>query len=460
MATQPNIVLCICDQLRAFDVGCYGNPQVRTPHMDRMADTGARFETAVCNTPVCMASRSVLISGQHNRSCTNGVTNVHAVLPFGGAYMPQYPQHGRPHLPDPTLPELLRQAGYHTALIGKWHIHSWPHEVGFDTYLIPRVHHCHTGQHYTRDGGPEFVPDGYSVEFEADEVKRYIHERAHRSQPFFLYYSVSPPHCPVRDAPERYLSLYDPDEVALRPNVPQSMPDSWPEAARIYRWDYRYYGLRLPYTLDLPDDYSLRRLIADYRGLTTWVDEMLGRLHQTLRDAGMNRDTIVVFTSDHGDYLGSQGRFQKHGTGEEAVRIPLLFSGPSIARAAQTQQVASTVDIAPTLLELAGAPPAEHFHGVSLAPVLRGERSTVGENLAVIDTFGPDCLAVRTPTRLYTLPYEPERKLGSRPVEWFDLGADPYQTNNRAAEAQEPMLEHWLRDWDRRIPWMTPQPGT
>ncbi len=457
MANHPNIVLCICDQLRAFEVGCYGNPHVHTPHMDQMAAVGARFETAVCNTPVCMASRSVLISGQHNRSCTNGVTNVHAVLPFGGAYMPQYPEHGRPHLPNPTLPELLREAGYHTALIGKWHIHSWPDAVGFDSYLMPRVHHCHTAQHYTRNGGPEFVPDGYSVEFEADEVQRFIGERAHSSQPFFLYYSISPPHCPLQDAPDRYLAMYDPDTVTLRANVPQEMPESWPEAARIYRWDYRYYGLRLPYTLDLPVDYDLRRLIANYRGLTTWVDEMLGRLFQSITDAGLDHNTVVVFTSDHGDYLGSHGQFQKHGTREEAVRIPLLMTGPDIKAATHTEQVASTVDIAPTLLELAGLPSAAHFQGISLAPVVRGDQTTLAQNLAVIDTFGPNCLAVRTPRHLYTLPYGPGRTMGTRPVEWFDLHTDPYQLHNRAEDAEDPELDGWLRNWDLSTPWMAPQ---
>ena len=84
--------------------------------------------------------------------------------------MAQYPEHGRPHLPAPTLPEILRHAGYHTSAIGKWHIHSWPHEIDFDDYLIPRLYHRHSGQSYTHNGGPEFVPAQWSVDFEAERV--------------------------------------------------------------------------------------------------------------------------------------------------------------------------------------------------------------------------------------------------------------------------------------------------
>ncbi len=124
MPQSPNIILCTCDQLRAFEVGCYGNPIIRTPNLDRLAATGVRFETAVTTFPVCMAARSVLLSGQYNRTCTGGVGNVALPQDDGRIYFPQYPHAGRPHLRDATLPELVRKMGYHTAVIGKWHIHS------------------------------------------------------------------------------------------------------------------------------------------------------------------------------------------------------------------------------------------------------------------------------------------------------------------------------------------------
>ena len=240
MKSRPNMILCTCDQLRAFEVGCYGNQVIRTPHVDRLAAEGVRFETAVTNCPVCMAARSVLISGQYNRTCTGGIGNVVYQTFPGDCAMPEYPFAGRPHLKDPTLPELLRTHGYRTSVIGKWHIHSWPHEIGFDDYLIPRVHHCHSGQCFTENGGPEFVPDGYSVDFEAQRVERFLKERRHGDIPFFLYYNISVPHCPLADAPEEFRAMYHPEEIPLRPNVDPDRPlkdqDYW---LKVYRHDYR-----------------------------------------------------------------------------------------------------------------------------------------------------------------------------------------------------------------------------
>ena len=189
MPDQPNIIVCMCDQLRAFEVGCYGNSVIRTPNIDALAACGARFETAVTNYPICMAARSVLISGQYNRTCTGGISNFHWRVENRERknIIPEYPFPGRPHLPNPTLPEVLRNHGYYTAAIGKWHIHSWPHDVGFDYYLIPRVHHCHTGQSFTENGGPEFVAPGYSVDFEADRMETFLKDRAENKDPFFLY---------------------------------------------------------------------------------------------------------------------------------------------------------------------------------------------------------------------------------------------------------------------------------
>lgn len=111
MPDRPNVVLCICDQLRAFETGCYGNPVIQTPNVDSLARDGSRFELAVTNFPVCMASRSVLLSGEYNRTCTGGVGNVHFQTRAGDCAMPEYPYPGRPHLKDTTLPELLRGGG-------------------------------------------------------------------------------------------------------------------------------------------------------------------------------------------------------------------------------------------------------------------------------------------------------------------------------------------------------------
>ena len=399
----PNILLVICDQLRAFETGCYGNPIIHTPNLDRMAREGLRFETAVSTFPVCMAARSVLLSGQYNRTCTGGVSNVSLPGQQGDFIMPEYPEYGRPHLPETTLAEALRSRGYYTAAIGKWHIHSWPDEVGFDEYLIPRVHHCHSAQHFTENGGPEFVPPGYSVDYEASRVVQFLRSRRNRSQPFFMYYSISPPHNPLLDAPEKYTQMYRPEEIPLRPNVDLTQPladqDYW---FRVYRWDFRYYHLHLPYTRVLPAGYDLRQLIAGYYGLTTWVDDVLGQVLAALEANGLAQDTIVMFTSDHGDNLGSSGLVQKGTPNDEAVRVPLVVRWPGQvpAGAVNRGQVAGLVDLAPTLLGLSGGAAPDCMQGQDL---LTSMQNTTPPH-AVIETSAG--VGVRSLTHLYFLPWE------------------------------------------------------
>jgi len=461
VSDRPNIVLCTCDQLRAFEVGCYGNPVVRTPNVDRLAAGGVRFDTAVTNFPVCMAARSVLLSGQYNRTCTGGVANVGFPSRPGDFNMPEYPDRGRPHLRDRTLPEVLRDLGYDTAAIGKWHIHSWPDDVGFDHYLIPRVHHCHTGQSFTEDGGEEFVPEGYSVDFEAERVEEFIGGRKDAARPFFLYYNISPPHCPLADAPEKYLRMYDPAEVPIRPNVDLSTPlarqDYW---FRVYRYDFRYYNLHLPYTERLPDGYGLRELIAEYYGLTTWMDEAFGRMLGALDAAGLAENTVVVFTSDHGDNLGSHGLVQKGGPNEESIRVPLIVRGamPEAAPRIVRDRVASLVDLSPTLIELAGGEVPAHMHGRTLVPSLRGEPTRPADACAVVETGAGT--GVRSPTHMYFVPWGARRRLlTGEPGRFHDLTQDPYQMRDLAGTGEQPdaagNLDAICRQWDAATPWMT-----
>jgi arylsulfatase A-like enzyme len=459
MSGKPNIILCICDQLRAFETGCYGNTVIQTPAVDRLAKEGFRFETAISSFPVCMAARSVLLSGQYNRTCTAVPGNVSFMARPGEHAMPEYPEAGRPHLPQTTLPELLQSGGYHTRVIGKWHIHSWPHEVGFDNYLIPRVHHCHTGQSFTEDGGPEFVPEGYSVDFECDRVEQFLDTRKDNPDPFFLYYSISPPHCPVADAPEEFRTMYAPDQVPLRPNVDTSTAlaeqDHW---MKVYRHDFRYYSHRLPHTEVLPEGYGLRHLIAEYYGMTTWMDTAVDRMLRSLDKAGLAENTIVVFTSDHGDNLGSLGLVQKGGPNEESIRVPLIVRWPGLGAGDVTlrQPVAGLVDIAPTLLSLAGMDVPAHFHGCDLSPALREPEKAWGGSQAFVETGNG--VAVRTDHWMCHVPFAEGRTLAEKPNMLFSMADDPYQMNNLAPKGlQVPAftrLTDTIRAWDEAHAWM------
>lgn len=417
MSKRPNILLITADQLSAVALGCYGNPDVKTPNIDALAESGVRFVNGISNSPVCMAGRSVLLSGQHNRCCTGGIGNVHFPSGKKGSYpMPEYPGKGRLHLPEQTLPEVLQQNGYKTAVIGKWHIYTWPGVIGFDYSLIPRTHHVHSNQLYSENGGPEINPDGWSVEFETDRAAQYIKDSS--EEPFFLYLNYSPPHPPINDCPEEYLKMYDPEKLTLRKNVENlNFPDDY--QSRVYKYDYRYYELELPYTLG-PEEYNVRQLYADYYGNTTWLDDNIGRIMQALKESGKQEDTIVVFTADHGDNLGSHNRSGKGLPYDESINIPMIYSCPGTIEAkVDEEQIAGLLDVAPTLLSMAGIDAPDHFFGTDVF----NEDSEVG-----IVEIQPGHIAART--NRFTAQLRMDE--GPKRIAFFDNQADPFQMKNLA----------------------------
>jgi len=453
---RPNVVVCLCDQMRAHEVGCYGG-QAATPHIDALAAAGVRFEHAASSNPVCMPARSCLLSGQYSRTCMGYLSNVVEPLPDGRKALPEYPVRERVHLPDPTLAETLRDAGYRTELIGKWHVHPAPEVVGFDHALYPRVHHRHTGQRFLETGQHERPVDGYSVEFEARKLREFL-DRPH-GRPFFLFYSISPPHMPLMDMPERYREMVRPEEVRLRPNVwrdgQMAASEEW---FRVYAWDFLYYQEKLPHTLALPEGFDLRALTALYLGAIAWVDDMVGRLMEGLRASGLLESTLVVFTSDHGDNLGSHHLFNKDQLFEESIRVPLVVSWPGRLRPrVVTEQVAQTVDLAPTLASLAGAPMRSRAQGRDLTPVIEGRASRLEESGAFVETSG-GLIGLRTPERMVGARLAADRRTVAEPVHChYDLRADPYEMESLPDDAEASALRERLLRWHRETPWMRPR---
>jgi arylsulfatase A-like enzyme len=458
MTNQPNIVYCMCDQMPWWLAGCYGHATIRTPHIDALAGRGLRFETAVSNNPVCMPARSIVLSGQYSRTCCGRLTNVvwRDDVPFYLAGFPQWPTGRRVHLPDPTLPELLGDAGYHTAAIGKWHIEAWPDAVGFDHYIIPAHHHAHSAQWFCEDGGPLFSPPGYSVDYESQRVEEYLNQRAGADDPFFLYYNISPPHMPIADAPARYKTMYGRDDVISRPNVPDDY-QAPVERIKGYLWDYRYYRDHLPYATVPSADFGLLDMHAMFMGMVSWVDQAVGRMVAALEAARLSDQTVVVFTADHGDSLGSHGQLGKCTLNEESSRVPMCMAGPGITTGVNDGQVASLIDIAPTFLALAGREKPDHMAGADLGPILSGEREALERNFAFIETQN-DGIGIRTPTCLVGLPFDKgTRSPRDQPHYLCDLQTNPYQMPKvqpelcNAQAARD--LEAQLRAWDARTPW-------
>jgi choline-sulfatase len=211
----------------------------------------------------------------------------------------------------------------------------------------------------------------------------------------------------------------------------------------------------------VPETFHLRDLVSLYYGACTFTDDLVGRVFDMLATNGLDQNTVVLFTSDHGDNLGSHGRFNKNSLIEESIRIPFIMCDPRYPPAENRRQVASLIDIMPTLLESAGCPIPRSVQGRSLVPLLDGSTETLTDNVAFIET-GP-MIGLRTPDRLYAMGYDEATKAPREGHDWaYDLIADPLQLRNLATAAGPPPEWQELRDlllqWNALTPWQDPGP--
>ena len=316
---RPNIIYVFADQWRAQDTGYAGNAQVRTPHLDRLAAHSVNFTHAVAGIPVCCPARACLLTGQH--ALTHGVF-VNDV-----------------HLADDavSMAKLYKAAGYDTAYVGKWHVDGRgrsnyiPPESrqGFDYFkALECTHDYNNSKYYDGDSDQPLTWEGYDAIEQTRDVQAFLRTRVHRDgdgksdNPFLLVLSWGPPHAPYETAPEAYRQLYSPHDIELRPNVPPEMAN------------------------------EAREWIAGYYAHCTALDDCLGALLQTIEEEGLEDNTIFVFTSDHGDMLGSQGEVKKQRPWEESIRVPFLLRWPQRfgLNGRQIDALLDTPDILPTLL--------------------------------------------------------------------------------------------------------------
>ena len=369
MPAGTNILLLYTDQLRADALQCSGNPLVSTPHLDRLAQQGILFENAFANNPVCMPSRMSLFSGQYPSSL--GIT-------CNGIPLPQN---------VPILSGILQRAGYQTANIGKLHFqnhsnrdHSAPHpRYGFDTLLMSDEPGCYEDAYlaWVRSRDPDAVdlcrcdtpPAWTGLPVRVHRRDRYVpyifngpEDMTHSAfvaaetcqflqsatSPFFCVAGFYAPHEPL-NPPRRFVEMYDADDMPL-PNV--APEDSHPD-----------------YT-----NPEWRQIRAYYYALISHVDDCIGKILVTLKQQNLDQNTIVIFTSDHGEYLGDHGRVQKGAPGYDVcIHVPLIISDPQIhCRGIQSASLVETVDISISILELVGIQSPPTFQGRSFAPLLRG----------------------------------------------------------------------------------------
>jgi putative heme-binding domain-containing protein len=436
----PNVLLICVDDLKPA-LGCYGDPAAKTPHLDRLAARGVRFEMAYCNQAVCSPSRNALLTGL--RPGTLGIydlaTNFRRAAPEAV-----------------TLPQAFRAAGWRTEALGKiFHVGhgngedaaSWevPHfRPQAEQYLLPEnqpppderpAAARRKSSDRPRGAATEMadVPDDAYADgkLAAEAVRRLEAAAADPDRrPFFLAVGFYKPHLPFV-APQRYWDLHAP--AALPVGGLAGPPAGAPAYAPQYGGELRRYK-GLPATGPIPAE-TARRLVHGYYAATSYMDACVGRVLDALDETGLADRTIVVLWGDHGWHLGDHGMWCKHTNYEQAARIPLVVAVPG-GRPAATAALVESVDIYPTLCELAGVPVPAGLDGRSFAPTLADPAKPArGHALHVYPRDGRMGRAIRTP-RHRLVEWRPTGEAAkTAAVEWelYDYEADPAETRNLAA---------------------------
>jgi arylsulfatase A-like enzyme len=415
---RPNVVFVFADQWRASATGYAGDPNVKTPNLDRLAAESVHFTNAVSACPVCTPYRAALLTGRYPTST--------------GMFLNDLALPGE----ESCLGEMFKAAGYDTAYIGKWHVDGHgrssyiPPErrQGFDYWKAAECDHNYPKSHYYTGTSPEKrFWEGYDAFAQTRDAQAYIRGHARGDKPFLLVLSYGSPHFPHDTAPEEAQALYPPDKLILAPNVPERQ--------------------RTAVLKELPG----------YYGHCTALDSCLGEIVKTLADAGIARETILVFTSDHGEMMGAHDiapKAKQH-PWDESVHVPFLVRYPA-AHGTAGKKVATpldTPDILPTLLGLAGAAIPGTIEGEDLSALVRGG-AVERDRPALIMSVSPFIRGLREYRGIRTSQCTYVRDLQG-PWLLFDNRTDPCQRINLvgapgAAELQA-RCEAALRGELRRI---------
>ncbi|HEX5720423.1 MAG TPA: sulfatase-like hydrolase/transferase [Thermoanaerobaculia bacterium] len=419
VSPRPNFVVVLSDDHRWDALGAAGNPAVITPVMDGMVRDGVYFRQAIASVSQCHPVRASLLTGLP--SYHHGVWSVQLQAPGVAETLCR----------RPTVASLLRDAGYHTVTVGKWHLPPPPWECGFDEartwlpggsadYRDPELVHGHSGEHE--------VVEGFTQEIFADDAVDFLRGKDAQAGPFLLWLGFTAPHFPNDPNPERIAALYAgrSDEELLPPGFPRDVPAN----------DWRHYNESVSH-----------------------LDEQLGRVLAALQETGLAERTVVVLLGDNGYMMGERGvggpgskANGKQVPYESSLRVPFILSGPGLPRALASDLPVSSLDLPPTLLSLAGLPAPESWPGRDLLAALDGKLE-VREAFAEwsdekSERFGGLAYrVVRTPTHKLVVWKNP-----ARGEELYDLVADPAEARNLVAE---PAAGEVLRDLRfRLLAWM------
>jgi arylsulfatase A-like enzyme len=444
-------VLFMTDDHAVPAIGAYGSEINRTPAVDRLAAEGMRFDNSFCTNAICSPARATLLTGAYSH--VNGMTSLEG------------PEHTF-DAAQPSFPELLQQAGYQTAIFGKWHLgHGGSSDPrGFDHWEILPEHGVY---HDPTLLGPEGeqAHQGYVTDIITDRALNWLDKRD-RERPFAVLIQHKAPHRAFEPA-ERHENLYEDVEIPAPPTLHDDLGNraSAAREARLRLEDLGPEDLKAP----VPEGLSAReerewryqRYIKDYLRVVAALDENVGRVLHFLAIAGLAEDTAVAYTSDHGFFLGEHGWFDKRFMYDPSMRIPLIMRWPGVvAPGSVSEDLVANVDYAPTLLDLAGVEPPPRMQGRSLLPLLRGEtpddwRTGVYYRYYMhLDGDHNVQASYGVRTRTHKLIHYPGHGSGAygasderREPEWelFDLVHDPHELHNRYGDPEYADVERELR---------------
>jgi N-acetylglucosamine-6-sulfatase len=444
-AERPNIVVVLVDDMRFDDLGCTGHPFSKTPNIDRLAREGLIFANAFATTPLCSPSRASFLTGLHTRA--HGIVDNTDRSPAS-------------HRLD-TFPRRLHDAGYRTMYVGKWHMgNDDSPRPGFDRWV------CMKGQGESNDpplnvDGERLTENGYVTDVLTKYAVGFIREpmRQAENKPLLLYFAHKALHPHTQQGPdgklsdpaadnfvpaERHKALFASDPIPRRPNYGKPPTD---KPALMQKID----GLQ-PLG---PATVSSDRSIKDRLRMLVAVDESTGAVVDALREMGQLDNTLIVITSDHGYFYGEHGlSTERRLAYEESIRIPLIMWCPKlITKPRKVEQTVMSLDVAPTMLVLGGAKPPAKLHGMSLAPLLRGDGANFPKSRDVLIEYYTDTVFPRMHKTGYVALRSDRWKLihykeldGAD--ELYDLREDPYELNNRIGD---PSAQGQLADLKRRL---------
>jgi arylsulfatase A-like enzyme len=401
---QPNVIVFFTDQQRHDTTGVHGCELGLTPNFDRMAQEGTHVAKSFTCQPVCAPARACLQTGKY--ATQHGV--------WRNGY--------EPHRDLPTLANYFNDAGYHTGYIGKWHLASTEHhgavprelQGGYQSWLganlLEFVSDAFDTHLWDQDGVEHQLP-GYRVDAVTDAAIRHIHKRSETKQPFFLFVSHLEPHH-------------------------QNSRDDYP-APRGYEKNYS--------TAKIPPDLRIENSTAvqhwpGYCGMVKRLDESFGRMLDAVESLGLTDDTIILFTSDHGNHFKTRNQEYKRSCHDASIRVPTALSGPGFEGGGRINKLVSLIDLPPTLLDAAGIAVPERMEGQSIIPLLQQPGSPWPEEVFVQISESQTGRAVRTERWKYAVKC-PDLDNDGNPVSLpaaenyvdeclYDLKADPWEITN------------------------------